>query len=211
MAANALSATRTIYRSGSQRWICRAAWRAHQAASWVPHLTGIEAFGGGEQSEKGNAMTRSAPGPSPTTWQKAAQAAGFDEVSLGRADRVAIDTAGADLGSPTPFNGDIKPDHDRGAGRHQGLYQHDQQLARHSSADHAARLRIRWKVQKSGSHSRPRMRSAAETVRRPGAKMTPASSIRTFDQVGRVNRSANSTSRDRKRSGSGDPDELRRR
>ena len=77
--------------------------------------------------------------------------------------------------------------------------------------DHAARLRIRWKVQKSGSHSRPRMRSAAATVRRPGAKMTPASSIRTFDQVGRVNRSANSTSRDRKRSGSGDPDELRRR
>jgi len=39
-------------------------------------------------------------------------------------------------------------------------------------------------VQKSGSHSRPRMRSAAATVRRPGAKMTPASSIRTFDQVG---------------------------
>src|SRR5271169_578754 len=30
--------------------------------------------------------------------------------------------------------------------------------------DHAARLRIRWKVQKSGSHSRPRMRSAAATV-----------------------------------------------
>src|SRR3954469_957505 len=52
--------------------------------------------------------------------------------------------------------------------------------------DHADRLRIRWKVQKSGSHSRPRMRSVAETVRRPGAKMVPATRTRTFDQVGRV-------------------------
>ena len=77
--------------------------------------------------------------------------------------------------------------------------------------DHAARLRIRWKVQKSGSPSRPRMRSAVETVRRPGAKMTPASSTRTFDQVGRVNKSANPASRNRKRSGSADPDELGRR
>ena len=73
--------------------------------------------------------------------------------------------------------------------------------------DHADRLRIRWKVQKLGSHSRPRMRSVAETVRRPGAKMAPASRTRTFDQVGRLNRSANPTSRDRNRSGSGDPDE----
>src|SRR6266446_10134796 len=77
--------------------------------------------------------------------------------------------------------------------------------------DHAARLKIRWKVQKSGSHSRPRERGVAETVRRPGAKMAPASRTRTFDQVGRVNRSANPTSRDRNRSGSGDPDEPGRR
>src|SRR5215813_3444252 len=31
MAANALSATRTMYRSGSQRWICSAAWRAQSS------------------------------------------------------------------------------------------------------------------------------------------------------------------------------------
>jgi hypothetical protein len=37
--------------------------------------------------------------------------------------------------------------------------------------DQVARLRIRWKVQKSGSRSRLRMRSAAVTVRRPGARM----------------------------------------
>ena len=43
------------------------------------------------------------------------------------------------------------------------------------------------------------------------AKMAPASSTRTFDQVGRVNRSAKPTSRDRNRSGSGDPGELGRR
>src|SRR5215468_3455458 len=56
--------------------------------------------------------------------------------------------------------------------------------------DHAARLRMRWKVPKQGSRSRPRMRNAAETVRRPGVRMTPASSTKTFGQVGRVNRSA---------------------
>ena len=38
-----------------------------------------------------------------------------------------------------------------------------------------------------------------------------ASSTRTFDHVGRVNRSANPASRDRKRSGSGEPDKLGRR
>src|SRR6202035_1704448 len=63
--------------------------------------------------------------------------------------------------------------------------------------DHAARLRIRWKLQKLGSRSRPRMRSAVETVRRPGAKTAPASNNSTFDQVGHVNRSAKPTSRDR--------------
>src|SRR5262249_6289793 len=68
--------------------------------------------------------------------------------------------------------------------------------------DHAARLRIRWKLQKLGSRSRPRMRSAVETVRRPGAKPVQASNDSTFDQVGRVNRSAKPTSRDRNRSSS---------
>src|SRR5271169_588031 len=55
--------------------------------------------------------------------------------------------------------------------------------------DHAARLRIRWKLQKLGLRSRPRMRNAVETVRRPGAKTAPASNNSTFDQVGHVNRS----------------------
>ena len=54
------------------------------------------------------------------------------------------------------------------------------------------------------------MRSAAVTVRRPGAKMTPASSTRTFDHVGRVNRSANSASRDSRQGGSGSEEMGRR-
>ena len=77
--------------------------------------------------------------------------------------------------------------------------------------DHAARLRIRWKLQKLGSRSRPRMRSAVETVRRPGAKTAPASNNSTFDQVGHVNRSAKPNSRDRNRSGRGAPDEPGKR
>ena len=76
--------------------------------------------------------------------------------------------------------------------------------------DHAARLRIRWKVQKSGSRSRPRMRSADVTVRRLGARMTPAISTSTCDQVGRVNRSANPARQERKRGGSGSGETWRR-
>jgi hypothetical protein len=62
---------------------------------------------------------------------KPEQAAGFDEVTFGRADRIAIDAAGADLGSPAPFDGVIKSDHHWGARRHKGFYQQDQQLTRH--------------------------------------------------------------------------------
>ena len=62
---------------------------------------------------------------------KPAQAAGFDEVSLGGADRIAINAAGADLGSPAPFDGVVEADYDRGVRRHESFYQQDQQLARH--------------------------------------------------------------------------------
>src|SRR6185369_17399892 len=62
---------------------------------------------------------------------KPAQAAGSDEVTFGRADRIAIDAAGADLGSPAPFDGVIKSDHHWGARRHKGVYQQDHQLTRH--------------------------------------------------------------------------------
>jgi hypothetical protein len=45
-------------------------------------------------------------------------------------DRIAIDAASADLGAPAPFDGVVEADHDWGAGRHEGLYQHNKQLAR---------------------------------------------------------------------------------
>src|SRR5271168_1490576 len=48
------------------------------------------------------------------------------------------------------------------------------------------------------------MRRAAVTTRRPGVRMVPVSSSNAFAQVGRVNRSENSASRDSKRAGSGD-------
>src|SRR5271154_830057 len=76
-------------------------------------------------------MTRSAHGTFTNKHgRKPAQATGFDKVSLGRADRIAIDAASADLGSPAPLDGVIKSDH-HWARRHQGFYQQDQQLTRH--------------------------------------------------------------------------------
>ena len=95
-------------------------------------LVGIEALGGSKHGEKG--QRHDALGPWHLHQQhggKPAQAAGFDEVSLGRADRIAIDAAGADVGSPTPLDGIVEPDHHRRAGRHEGLDQQEQQPARH--------------------------------------------------------------------------------
>src|SRR4029453_11951339 len=86
-------------------------------------------------------------------------------------------------------------------GRKDGISSNKSRLAA-ARDDHAARLRIRWNVQNLGSRSRPRIRSAAATVRRPGVRMTPASSIRTFGQVGRVNRSANPARQERNCGGS---------
>src|SRR3954465_3254222 len=58
---------------------------------------------------------------------------------------------------------------------------------------------------KSLSCSRPRIRSVAVTVRRPGARAAPATSHRTCDHVGRVNRSATAASRVRRSGGRGEP------
>jgi len=103
----------------------------NRAAFWVLGLVGIEAFGGGEQSEK--RQRHDAIGPRNLHQQhggKPAQAAGFDEVTFGRADRIAIDAAGADLGSPAPFDGVIKSRSPLGRPTAQRLYQQDQQLTR---------------------------------------------------------------------------------
>jgi hypothetical protein len=70
------------------------------------------------------------------------QAAGFDEVSLGGADRIATNTAGADLASPTPLDGVIKPDHHRGITWHKGFDQQHQRPAT-TRGGHCARLRMR--------------------------------------------------------------------
>ncbi len=94
-------------------------------------FAGIEALGRGEQSEEGE--RHDAIGPRHAHEQhggKPAQAAGFDEVPLGGADRIAIDAAGADLGSPAPLDGVINADHDRPVLRYEHLDQQDQQLAR---------------------------------------------------------------------------------
>jgi len=55
--------------------------------------------------------------------RKPTQTAGFDEMPLGGADRIAINAAGADLWSPASLDRVIKPDDDRSTGRDEGLYQ----------------------------------------------------------------------------------------
>ena len=95
-------------------------------------FAGVEALGRSEQSKEG--QRHDAVGPWHAYQQhggKPAQAAGFDEVTFGGTNWIAIDAAGADHGSPAPLDGVIEPDHDRCAGRHEGLDQRDQQLARH--------------------------------------------------------------------------------
>src|SRR6516165_304341 len=88
------------------------------------------------------------------------------------------------------------------AGRKDAISSNRSRLAA-ARDDQAARLRIRWKVQNLGSRSSPRMRSAAAMVRRPGVRMTPARSNRTFGQVGRVNRSAKPARQERNCGGRG--------
>ena len=95
-----------------------------------PRLVGIEAFGGGEKGEKGNAMMRSAHGIfHQQHGGKPARALALTKCSFNNR-RIAIDAASADLGAPAPFDGVVEADHDWGAGRHEGLYQHNKQLAR---------------------------------------------------------------------------------
>lgn len=162
----------------------------------------IEAFEGGEQCEEGQRHDATGPRHAHQHGGKPTQTAGFDEVPLGGAHRVAIDAAGADLGSPRRSMVSSSPDHHWLAGRHEDLDQQHQQQAACRVDDHAARLRTRWKVQKSGSRSRPGMRSAAVTVRRPGARITPASSIRirpggTREQIGEDCKPGHKTRRER--------------
>jgi len=71
-------------------------------------------------------------------------------MSLGGADRIAIDAAGTDLGSPAPLDGVVDPDHDRRADGTKALISRINSRPATARDDHAARLRIRWKVQKPG-------------------------------------------------------------
>jgi hypothetical protein len=60
---------------------------------------------------------------------KPAQTAGFDEVPLGRADGIAINATGPDLGPPAPFDGVIESDHDWGGVRQEGCDQQQEKPA----------------------------------------------------------------------------------
>jgi hypothetical protein len=94
-------------------------------------FAGIEALGGRKQGQEG--QRHDAVGPRHAYEQhggKPTQAAGFDEATFGGTNRIAIDAAGADLGSPTPLDGVINPDHHRGSGGYEGLDQQEQQSAR---------------------------------------------------------------------------------
>jgi hypothetical protein len=51
---------------------------------------------------------------------KPSQSAGYDDMSLGGADWIAIDAVGADLGSPAPLNGVVGSDPDWRTGWHEG-------------------------------------------------------------------------------------------
>ena len=134
---------------------------------------------------------------------KPAQTAGFDEVALGGADRIAIDATGLDLGPPAPLDGVVKPDHDRGAGRHQSVDQQQQQMVRRGPRQPHCAVEDAVESAEVGSAV------PAQDAQR-GCDGTPAGGQdraseqqRNMRPSRRVNSSANGTSRARKRGGSG--------
>jgi hypothetical protein len=107
-------------------------------------LAGVEAFGGGEQREQG--QRHDAVGPRHLDEQhgrKPAQAAGFDEVPLGGADRIAIDAAGADLRSQRRSMVSSSPITTGAPAGTKALISRISSWPAAARDDHAARLRIR--------------------------------------------------------------------
>jgi hypothetical protein len=58
------------------------------------------------------------------------QAAGLDELSLGRTDRITVDAASADLMSPAPLDGIVNANHHGGVRTYEGSDQQTQRPAR---------------------------------------------------------------------------------
>src|SRR3954464_8479073 len=76
-------------------------------------LPGV-ALGGREHGQEGQSPNAAGPGyGSEQHYAQPAQAAGFDEVAVAGANRVAVDPARLDLGAPTPLDRIVKANHNR--------------------------------------------------------------------------------------------------
>src|SRR3712207_3970957 len=88
------------------------------------------------------------------------------------ADRVAVDAARRDPRAPAPLDAVVEPDHHRTI-RREGGDQQQQEPMRQPREHQCPWLSTRWYTAKPAASPRPMTRSAAATVRRPGASRAP--------------------------------------
>lgn len=95
---------------------------------WRARPLGPEALGRRQEGEERQGQDAARPRHlDEQHGRQPAQPAGLHEVSFGGADRVAVDAARPDLGTPAPLDRVVQADHDRRIGRHEGGDQQMQQ------------------------------------------------------------------------------------
>ena len=168
-------------------------------------LAGIEALGRRKHGEKGQA--HDAAGPRYVDQQlrgQPAQATGLDEVSLGGADRVTIDAAGADLVPPAPLDGVVDANDHGGIGAEEAGDQQAQQPAcdrarrPHRPVQHAM---VDREVVLLLPPEDPQCRGDGSFAGRQDGAGQQQQDV--ADQVGRVNSSGKPASRNSRRAGRG--------
>src|SRR4051794_35344486 len=93
-------------------------------------------------------------------------------MGIGRADRIAIDAAGANPGSPAPLDGVIEPQHQRSV-RDEGGQQHTKQDETGMPTTPDGTVQSPMIVLKMMLVDNPITRRALVTVRLPGARTAP--------------------------------------
>ena len=146
-------------------------------------LLGRVPLGGRQDGQEGQAPDAAGPGNGREQHDaEPAQTAGLDEMAMAGADRVTVDPARRDPRAPAPLDGIIEADHHR-AVRDEGGDQPQQEPMREHQGPW---LSTRWYTAKPATSPRPMRRSAAATVRRPGASRVPPTSTSTWRQAAAV-------------------------
>src|SRR3954467_5660919 len=104
-------------------------------------------------------------------------------------NRIPINPARLDFGPPAPLDGVVEANHDRSR-RHEGSNEEQQKAVRDGAGGPAPCAEHPVVDGEPRPWSRPMTRSAAVTVRRPGASRDPAIRTRTWRQTAGVKEAA---------------------